>query len=529
MILRPYQEAALDAIWNYLAERDGQPLCVLPTGTGKSLVIAELVRHIIEDYEGTRVLVLQHVRELVRQNHSELMNLWPTAPAGIYAAGLKQRDLKSRILFASIQSIHKLAYDLQDPVVSLIIIDESHLVPRSANTTYRKFLADMWQINPAMRVLGTTATDYRLDSGRLHEGDDAIFSDIAYEYNVKDAINDGYLCPPVTVRASAQIDTSSIGSRGGEFIVGAMQDVADKPETVRAIVDELCYNGASRKSWLVFGCGVKHCTDLRDAIRERGFPAECVFGETDNDERDAIVDSFKRGELRALVNYGTLTTGFNAPNTDLICVARATKSVGLWVQIIGRGLRLFSGKTDCLVLDHGGNTARLGPIDSPIIKDKRKGVEPTELPTKLCPECKTPNPISTRECVGCGFLFPAVEHKVSSQASQLDILSSSAPVPAAWVDVSNVYYKRHVGKNSGEPCIRVTYSCGLLSHSEFINPEGKGQSRYRFEAWWRRRVPGSTPPATIDDVMVCQMDIPKPAKIEIRPNGRFVNVVGVQM
>lgn len=522
--LRDYQRAAVDGISSYFEENSDDCLVVVPTGGGKSLIMAAFLKEAIEQWPETRILVVTHVKELIQQSFLELIGLWKEAPAGIYSASLNKRQIHAQILFAGIQSIHRRAYQLQR--VDLVLVDEAHLISRNSNSTYRKFFLDLRQINPYLKIVGLTGTPWRLDSGRLHVGDDAIFGGIAYEINVLDLIDSGYLSRPVSIANVAQIDTSNVGTRGGEFIAGQLEAVADEPETVRAVADAICQHGASRRGWIVFGCGLKHCEDLRDAIRQRGYSAECVFGETPADERDAIISAYKRQDIRCLVSVAVLTTGFDARHTDLIAVARATKSVGLWHQMVGRGLRLFPGKENCLVLDHGGNTARCGPIDSPLIKDKRKAPDDAELPMKVCPECQTPNHISSRQCVGCGFLFPEVEHKISTQASQLEILSGI--VRTEWVDVSNVYYRRHE-KQGRPPSVCVTYACGLLSHREFVCPEHLGFARSKFVSWWNKRLPGAEPPSTVDDVMRCQMDIPKPSKIAIRPAGRFVDIVGVQM
>ena len=198
--LRPYQHAAIEAIYGYFAEHNGNPLIVLPTGTGKGFVIAAFVARAIADWADTRVLIVTHVRELIAQNYGEMLRLWPEAPAGIYSAGLNKRDLHAQILFAGIQSIHKRAYDIQR--CDLALIDEAHLIPRTSNTMYRRFLGDLATINPHLKVIGFTATPYRLDSGMLHEGEGALFTDIAYEAGVAEMIAQGYLCEVVPKRTA---------------------------------------------------------------------------------------------------------------------------------------------------------------------------------------------------------------------------------------------------------------------------------------------------------------------------------------
>ena len=360
--LRPYQREAIDTLYDWFRENSGNPLVVIPTAGGKSLIIAQFIREAMA-YPDTRILVITHVKELIAQNYAELIGIWPDAPAGIYSAGLGKRDIGSRIIFGGIQSIHRHAYTLQK--VDLVLVDEAHLIPRNADTMYGKFLSQLREINPYVKVVGFTATPYRLDSGRLDRGADAVFQEIAYEANIRDLIDAGYLCPPVSVGALAQIDTTGIKTRAGDFIANALEASAVDPDTVASLADEMVRHGQDRRGWLFFGCGIDHCTLMRDALRERGIVCESIFGETPSAERASIIGRFKRQEIRCLSSMGVLTTGFNARHVDLIGVGRPTQSTGLWVQMVGRGTRLFPGKENCLILDFGGNIARHGPVDRP--------------------------------------------------------------------------------------------------------------------------------------------------------------------
>jgi DNA repair protein RadD len=205
--LRPYQQAAIDALYGYFSVHTGNPLVVMPTGTGKSVVIARFIREAITAYAETRVLVLTHVRELIRQNFLALMRARPEAPAGIYSAGLARRDIRAQLLFAGIQSIHRHAAKVQR--CDLVLIDEAHLLGRSDSLMYRSFLAALNQINARLlKVVGFTATPYRLDSGLLHEGKDRLFTDIAYDVPLLEMVQQGYLCPVVPKRTATQLAVS---------------------------------------------------------------------------------------------------------------------------------------------------------------------------------------------------------------------------------------------------------------------------------------------------------------------------------
>ncbi|WP_425067765.1 DEAD/DEAH box helicase family protein [Reyranella sp.] len=514
--LRPYQQAAIQAIYDYYARHSGHCCVVIPTAGGKSIVLASFIQGVLQQWPDQRILVVTHVRELIAQNHAEMMGLWPEAPAGIYSAGLGRRDIGARVLFAGIQSIHRRAYDVQQ--CDLVLIDEAHLIPRASDTMYRRFLDTLSRINPALKVIGFTATPYRLDSGLLHEGEGRLFTDIAYEVSIRDLIDHGYLCPLISKATDLTLDVGGVGSRGGEFIPGQLQAAVDRESITKAAIDEILAYGEGRRSWLAFCSGVEHATHVAEALRERGVSCATIFGDTPSAERDRIVAAFKRGEIRALVSMGVLTTGFNAPAVDLIAMLRPTKSAGLYVQMAGRGTRLAPGKDNCLVLDFAGNVARHGPIDA--VKPKRPVEGEGPPPTKICPDCDSILAAAVRQCPDCGHQFPPPEIKVAATASTLAILSA---VPAEWMEVSEVFYRRHE-KPGKPPSMRVDYSCGLVRHSEWICFEHTGYARQKAVDWWQRR--GSAPvPSTVAEALDATDILAMPTAIFVRPSGRFTEIV----
>lgn len=522
MELRPYQRGAIDALYDYFGQATGNPLVVMPTGTGKSVVIAGFVREAIQAWPETRILMLTHVKELIAQNFQALIRMWPGAPAGIYSAGLSRRDIHAQILFAGIQSIWRHAARVQR--CDLVIIDEAHLLSRNDGSMYRQFLAELDAINAGLlKVVGFTATPYRLDSGLLHKGKERIFTDIAYQVPVLDMIQQGYLCPVVPKQTETQLDTSSVGTRGGEFIAKDLEAAVDRDDVTRAAVAEIVRHGQGRGSWLVFCSGVAHARHVRDAIREHGVSAEVVTGDTPAAERDAILQAFKAGRLRCVTNANVLTTGFDAPGTDLVALLRPTKSVGLYVQMVGRGTRLAPGKEDCLVLDFAGNTARHGPIDT-VDGDREKGEADGDAPVKVCPNCQTINHAAVRICVACGHEFPPPEIKVAPKAATNALLSTQ--MQPEWCDVTSVEYRAH--SKPGKPTsLRVTYECGLSRHSEWVCFEHEGYPRQRAEAWWRRRSEAPIP-ATVEEALAAQDSLRPPLAIQVRPVGQYTEITAVR-
>jgi DNA repair protein RadD len=521
--LRPYQRAAIDAVYSYFMMACGHPIVVIPTAGGKSLVMAAFIQEVLAQWPDERIIILTHVRELISQNFAELVRLWPEAPAGIYSAGLNRRDVQAQILFAGIQSVHRKAYAIQR--ADLVLVDEAHLVPRTASATYRRFLGDLTRINPQLKVIGLTATPYRLDSGMLHTGPDALFDDIAFEVSVRELIDERYLAPLISKQTSTQLDVSGVGTRGGEFIAGQLEAAVDHDPITQAAIDEVVAHGRERRSWLLFCAGVDHAGHVCGAVRERGFPCETIFGHTPKTERDRIIAAFKRGEIRALASMGVLTTGFNAPAVDLIAMLRPTKSTGLYVQMAGRGTRLAQGKDNCLVLDFAGNVARHGPIDLVKPKDKTNGEGDGEAPTKVCPECETIVALPVRVCPDCGYVLPARETHLEATATTRPILSTGRP---EWVDVTGVSYHRHE-KPGKPPSLRVDYHCGLVRHSEWVCPEHGGYATSKAVQWWRRRANGLPPPTTVDEALARTGELLEPIQIAVRPNGRFTEVVNARL
>ena len=517
--LRDYQEDAIAALYDYFGRSSGNPLLVLPTGAGKSLIIASLLKGIMSRWPNQRVMMLTHVKELIEQNHAKLLALWPAAPVGIYSASIGRKDAFSKITFGGIQSIYSKTSLI--PRQDLIVIDEAHLVPKKAEGMYRAFLEGMANKNPALRIVGLTATPYRLQGGMLCEGDDRMFTDVAYELPVTELIERGYLCKVVPKQTHAEIDTKGVKKRGGEFVGADLERASMSGDIVTRAVEEIVAHGAGRRSWLVFCVGVKHATQVLDELVARGVKAEAVFGNTKRPERERILADYKSGKLRALVNVSVLTTGFDAPQTDLLAVLRPTQSAGLWVQMVGRGMRTAEGKADCLVLDFGGNVMRHGPIDK--IQPKRApSGEGGEAMAKTCPECSVQVWIAARVCPECLFEFPiSDEPKHDATASTISLLSAADQEPQV-KKVDRVFYRVH--RKPGKPTsLRVDYCCGLDIISEWVCLWHEGWARTKAERWWMERSGESREwlPETVEDAISIAVGLKKPTHITVQPEGQY--------
>jgi len=287
-------------------------------------------------------------------------------------------------------------------------------------------------------------------------------------------------------------------------------------------VAEIVEFGADRKSWLVFASGIGHAEMIKAEMAVHGIDAEVVTGEDDSKERARKIEDFKKHRLRCLISIAVLTTGFNAPATDLVAMVRATASAGLYVQIVGRGTRLAPGKTDCLLLDFGGNVERHGFIDAVRVRDKTQGIGKGEAPAKECPACQALVPTGLRYC-GCGHKFPDPELNHSTRAYDGAVLSNQ--VQAEWVDVEDVTYARH--QKAGKPdSLKVTYHYGLASISEWLCPDHGGYAASKYKA--RMSALGASAQTTADALIEAPKFWTIPSKIKIKPRAddpRFNEII----
>jgi DNA repair protein RadD len=524
--LRDYQQAAIDYLYDYFSKKQGNPVIAMPTGTGKSLVIGEFTRSACLTYPGTRILMLTHVKELIEQNLKALTDLWPTAPAGIYSAGLGQREHRTDITYAGIQSVHRKPEIFGH--IDLVAIDECHLVSPRSETMYGRFLDALRAKNSALKVVGFSATPYRMKHGMLTD-DDGLFDDVAFDLTSRDAFNwmisQGWIAPLVPKQTGAELDVSGVKMQGGEFVLSDLQAHVDHEEITIAALKEAVQLASDRKHWLVFASGITHAEHISDYLESVfGISASVVHSQMSNTERDTRINDFKQGRIRALVNNNILTTGFDFPAIDCIVMLRPTASPGLWVQMLGRGTRPVPGKRNCLVLDFAGNTKRLGPINDPVLPRKRGKGPAGMAPVRLCEACGCYSHASARFCenVDCGIEFPR-GIKIMSQASMQDIIAGLTPkIETYGVDL--VTYQIH--KKEGKPdSMRVTYHCGLRRFKEYICLDHGGYATRVARQWWEMRSPWGVPPSVHEGMKAIDY-LRVPRQINVAEKGKYPEICG---
>ncbi|USD64170.1 DEAD/DEAH box helicase [Vibrio sp. SCSIO 43136] len=383
--LRPYQADSVKAVIHYFRQNSTPAVIVLPTGAGKSLVIAELAR-----LAKGNVLVLAHVKELVEQNHAKYESYG--FKGAIFSAGLGRKETDQQVVFASVQSVVRNLESFANQF-SLLVIDECHRVPDDKNSSYRKVISHLQSINPQIKVLGLTATPYRLGMGWIYQyhtrglvrsEEPRFFRDCIFELPIRYLLDEEFLTPARLIDAPIlSYDFSQLKPMNtGRFKESEMDMVIEQSKRATPqIVEQIIHQAKDRQGVMIFAATVRHAQEILSLLPEG--EAKLVIGDTDVKQRDAIIQAFKNRQVKFLVNVSVLTTGFDAPHVDLIAILRPTESVSLYQQIVGRGLRLSPGKTECLVLDYAGNTYDLY---QPEVGNPKPDSD-SEIITIPCPAC----------------------------------------------------------------------------------------------------------------------------------------------
>jgi DNA repair protein RadD len=542
VLIKPhqYQDEASESPFKYFESgKTGNPIIAMPTGTGKSVVIADFIRKVFQRYQRQKIIIATHVKELVAQNHAKMMKIWPNAPAGINSAGLRQRDIAMPIIFAGIGSVAN--YAEQFGPVDLVWVDECHLVGTDDETRYLTFINALRAMNPHLKVIGSTATPWRLGLGHLTEG--GLFTDTCFDITHMEAFNrlirEGYLCPLIPKQTETVLDVSGVHMRGGDYIASELQAAVDRDEITARACEEALAKGGDRKHWLAFCTGVEHAMHTADILNSMGVPSIAIHNKMSG--RDEAIKAWKAGHYRCAVNNNILTTGIDFPGIDLILGLRPTQSTPLWVQMLGRGTRcvyapgfdivdyeqrmqalMLGGKFNCLVLDYAGNSRRLGPINDPVIP-RKKGEKPGDAPIRICDMCGTYNHASARVCVGCGYEFP-VQTKLKQAASTEVLIKGDLPIVEVF-KVDHITYQQHI-KEGAAPMMRVSYYCGIRCFNEYICFEHPGYPGRKAQLWWREhRKNGSDPPKTTSEALSLTDDLQTPTHIRVWVNDKYPRIM----
>lgn len=505
--LRPYQNDTVKATFQGLRERKGKhPVIALPTGAGKSYIIAEIVRQVQEKW-GVEVLILSHVKEIIKQDYDSLKKFIPEI--SIYSAGMKSRKTGA-VTIAGIQSAYRKPELFKR--YKLIIIDEAHLISPKQETMYQKFFK---AIGTHIRI-GLTATPFRLGTGYIYEGENKIFDYLTYDLTSKESFNklvsDGYLCKLIVKGTNTKLSTEGVRTTAGDFNDKDLSAANDKEEITNAALIELVKAGENRKKWLIFAIDIEHAEHITEGLLKMGILSNIVHSKMEMN-RDKVIQDYKDGKYRCIVNVNVLTTGFDDIDIDLIGILRPTKSPVLHVQTIGRGLRVSPNKSDCLILDFAGNTARLGPINDVQITIRKKGTKDMPPVMKECPACFELVFPAVRVCPDCGFEFE-FDSALEGMYSDLEVISEGAK----WLDVTEIHYSLHE-KRYAPNTMKVTYLCGLRSIREWICVEHNGYAKLSADNWIEFR--GGNPIDSAADAVLQAVQLKKPKRILVDGRGKY--------
>ncbi|GAC1304038.1 MAG: DEAD/DEAH box helicase family protein [Steroidobacteraceae bacterium] len=409
--LRLYQERALEALRGSYGTGHRAPLLVLPTAAGKTIVFA----HVASSARGKsrRVLVVAHRHELIRQA-AEKLEL-AGVPHGIIAVG-RAEDTTELVQVGSVQT---LALRLQRlPPFDLIVLDEAH---HATAAQWRK----LREAQPSARILGVTATPERLDGRGLGE----MFDDLVVGASVIELTDAGYLAPARVFAPGEPPPLASVRTQAGDFVAGELAAVMGRIGITGNAADHYARHAAGLPA-IAFCITVAHAESVAAAFCEAGWRAVCVQGATPAAERDAAIAGLATGAVQVLTSCDLISEGLDVPALGAVILLRPTKSLGLHLQQIGRGLRPAPGKQHLIVLDHAGNTRRLGFIDDErqwSLDGRAKGAM-RPPPMRHCPECDmvhAPAPA----CPDCGFVYPGVPRIVIAQPGELTELQRLRDAP----------------------------------------------------------------------------------------------------
>ena len=529
MNLRPYQQRSIDQLYYWWVAHPGvneTPVVVMPTGSGKSVVIAELARLLFDTWpeEHPRTIVLVPSKELAEQNAQKLRAMIPShLSVGYYSASLGQKMPSADVIVATIGSIYRDAHLLGN--IKCVVIDECHMVnPDGAEAgRYRKFLTDLAKLCN-FRVVGYTATPFRGNGVWLTDGEAPLFTGIACTVKVQELLDSNHLAPlvrPMDAMAT-RIDTSGIKTTSGDYNLHELADRVDN--YLPAAAAEACALAADRRKWIAFCATVANAQSLVSLLQAQGIATALVCGETPKGEREDLIADFRAGRLRCLVTVLALATGFDVPDVDCILWLRPTQSPVLYVQGAGRGMRTSEGKSNCLWLDFSDTTERLGPVDAIKGRKKRAKQDDAQAPFAICPECgEHVRPANSMFCPSCGAQIREEEVEESRAASNAAIMESQVAAKINTYPVTGVHYALH--SKEGKPdSVRVDYHSGLRRvASDWVCVEHGGFARAKAEQWMRQR--GGCIVADCESLLAQEDTLSVPSSITINETGRYPNII----
>jgi len=530
MIPRDYQIRTLDEAWEAM-QYQHNVLIVAPCSAGKTILFSKLIQRLLRENPSFRALILVDREILVTQSANKLRKVAPelAASIGIVCASVSnQKDYDLPVTIASRQS---LAGNLDRfPPVQMVIVDEAHLMAVPSDTDpipdqYAKIIGKLREYNPAMRMVGCTASPYRLGVGYIHgnrnkPGCIPYWSHVDSTITTKELLAGGYIAPLIgRIRASDTLatDLQNVSMVGSDFNLGQLSDVMMKVVHVQSCVDAYREYASDRKKTLVFGVTIEHASAVADAFKAADIEACAIHSKLSPVELSARMTALEAGTMPVFTSVAKLTTGMDVVDIDCIILARPTKSTALFQQIVGRGQRLSEGKTDCLVIDLVGATREFG-TDMDNLK--------VNIPTSAGGQGIH---ASLRYCPHCSYEFPSGGITDGDAGPMKEVKFNERQPPETW-DVTGVKYRVHTSRTSGKDMIRVIYECGgsgmYREFSEYIClPDFyDGYAVTKARKWWEERT-GEAFPENIDEFIFLSGTLEEPAQIVVDKDGKFDRII----
>lgn len=346
--LRDYQQECLETILSEYEAGISRQLIALPTGAGKTICMAAIAKHF-----NKKTLILAHRQELIQQTVDKLKLFWTEVDVGVCMAD--RQEIDNQVVVGSIQSCYRsqrLA-NLKEQGFNVLMIDEAH---HSVSGSYQTIIRELgFSANAADKLLiGVSATIDRAGLG-------SVFEKVTFSRSIGTMIKAGYLSPVIGRKILTNLSLSDVKISNGDFQINDLAELVNTAERNNFIVEKFKEYSADRKT-IAFCCDVQHCKDLSDAFRSKGINSKAVWGDMPNEERQCVLSDLKQGNIQVATSCGILIEGYDEPSINCVIMARPTRSSSLYTQSIGRGLRLWPGKENCLVLDFSDRHHNLDSI-----------------------------------------------------------------------------------------------------------------------------------------------------------------------
>lgn len=544
MQLRDYQIRTLDQVWSALQVQLAV-LATAPCSAGKTIMFSKLIQRLLRENPGFRCLILVDREILVTQSADKLRKVAPelALSIGIVCASVSaEKDVGKPVTVASRQTLIN-QLDRFQPV-QLVICDEAHLMamPHEDNQTpdqYSQILAKLREYNDKMRLVGFTASPYRLGSkggyiyGERNRSDCMpYFGQVDAEITTRELLAGNYIAPLVGLAATGGgflEDLARVGTVGGEYNLGQLSDLMCKTTHINSCVEAWQLHASDRKKTLVFCTSIEHAEYVAAAFNDSGIKSLAIHSKLSPIEVEARMQALETGDGQVFTSVAKLTTGMDVVDIDCIIMARPTKSAALYQQCIGRGQRLAEGKTDCLVIDLVGATQEFGTDMDNLKVHIPRGDGSGEAPVKICQGvdgagivCGAGVHASLKYCPSCGYEFPITEEVEAKLGTLKAVEFNKLPDPIRY-KVEEIRYFTHESKSSGKELIRVVYDCGLYAKfSEYIClPDYySGYAVEKARNWWEERTEEPFP-ETCDEFHFLAKQLMEPVEIEVVKDGKY--------